>query len=97
MNNSNINKICPELHKTFYVNNIFLFKIDEIMVKFMVSNKIVPDPTDLDFMALELKDRVTVFNRKSPSIKRTPVIYISSQSPSMEVQDWLKQKDFNDQ
>ncbi|XP_054281539.1 epidermal growth factor receptor kinase substrate 8-like isoform X2 [Macrosteles quadrilineatus] len=57
----------------------------------------IQDPTDQDLLAMELRDRLTVFQKKSPSIKRTPVVYISSQSSHEEVENWLKQKGFNEQ
>lgn len=57
---------------------------------------LVQEPSDYDLLTLELRDRLSWFQKKSPTFKRTPVIYINSYSAPSEVQDWLKQKDFEE-
>ncbi|XP_046683575.1 epidermal growth factor receptor kinase substrate 8-like isoform X4 [Homalodisca vitripennis] len=55
------------------------------------------EPSDFQLMTMELRDRLMAFQKNAPNIKRTPVIYINSESTPSQVQDWLKQKGFDDQ
>lgn len=55
----------------------------------------VQEPSNSDLLALELRDRLTVFQKRA-TFKRTPVIYINCVSSSSDVQDWLRQKGFDE-
>ncbi|KAK9497970.1 hypothetical protein O3M35_003862 [Rhynocoris fuscipes] len=53
------------------------------------------DRSDKDQMVAELKDALSIFqNRKKLEIKRTPAVFIDSESQPAEVSQWLQEKGF---